>query len=367
MPGDLVERALRREAGLERLLAAVHVRRGLPDHLDVAEREVEVARAEVEVVEPERLLEDRRVLLLRQRQHRLAVVEHVVAADLVGAVREPGRVRLARRGEQQPRAVGRAAGDDDDVARVRLALAAAVDDDPRDLAAVRARLEPHRLGVGQHRHVGALERRPDAQHLGVGLRVHQAREAVARGAPHAVAVRHVVLSEADAAGRVEGVQPGRREIVGELLDARLVADRGERVRRRRRRLGRVLAARAVDLVELLGERVVRLHLLVGDRPRGRDPVVVAELAEVLRAQAVQRGAVELRGAADEVVHLRLERLAVAVVPGVRGHVAVVDEHVVRLPVLRLARRASRRARAAARACRTGRGGGRACRRPRRCR
>ena len=105
--------------------------------------------------------------------------------------------------------------------------------------------------------------------------------------------------------------PGRLEVVGELLDARLVADRRERVRRARRRLGRVLAARAVHLVALLGERVVRLHLVVADRPAGRDAVVVGELAEVLLAQAVQRRAVELGGAADEVVHLRLERLAVA--------------------------------------------------------
>ena len=247
-------------------------------------------------------------------------------------------MRVARRGEQQPRAVRRAAGHDDEIAGERLALAVVVDDDAGDRRVPRgARLEPHRLGVRQQRDVGVLERRPDAEHLGVRLRVHEAREAVARGAAHAVAVRHVGLDQPDAARRVEGPEPGRLEVVGELLDARLVADRGERVRRRRGRLGRILAARAVDLVELLGERVVRLHLRVVDRPRGRDPVVVAQLAEVLLAQAVQRGAVELRGAADAVVHLRLERLAVLVVPGVRRHVAVVDEHVVGLPVLRLAR------------------------------
>ena len=45
---------------------------------------------------------------------------------------------------------------------------------------------------------------------------------------------------------------GRLEVVVELLDARLVADRRERVRRARRRLGRVLAAGAVHLVQLLG-------------------------------------------------------------------------------------------------------------------
>jgi hypothetical protein len=65
--------------------------------------------------------------------------------------------------------------------------------------------------------------------------------------------------------------------------------------------------------------------------------VVAQRAEVLRAQAVQRGAVELRRAADEVVHLRLERLVLAVEPLVVRHVAVVDEHVGGLPVLGLAR------------------------------
>ena len=131
---------------------------------------------------------------------------------------------------------------------------------------------------------------------------------------------------------------GGGEVVGELLDPRLVRDRREGIGSARRRLGRVLAARAVHLVELLGLRVVGLHLVVADRPGGRDAVVVAELAEVLLAQAVERRAVELRGAADEVVHLRLERLGrVRVVPGVRRDVAVVDEHVVHVPVLWLAR------------------------------
>ena len=33
-------------------------------------------------------------------------------------------------------------------------------------------------------------------------------------------------TQPDAARRVERLQPGRREVVGELLDARLVTDRG---------------------------------------------------------------------------------------------------------------------------------------------
>ena len=208
---------------------------------------------------------------------------------------------------------------------------------PVTVGPARVRLEPDHLGVRLQRHVRVGERGPHAQHLGVGLRVHEAREPVAGRAAHAVAVRRVLLEQADPARRVERVQPRGREVVGELLDPRLVADRRERVGRRGRRLGRVLPARAVDLVALLGERVVRLELVVGDRPRRRDPVVVGQLAEVLRAQPVERGAVELRRAADVVVDLGLERVVVLVVPGVRRHVAVLDEDVVRLPVRRLAR------------------------------
>ena len=103
------------------------------------------------------------------------------------------------------------------------------------------------------------------------------------------------------------------------------------VRRRRRRLGRVLAPGAVHLVELLGLGVVGLEHAVVDRPGRRDPAVVLELAEVALAQPVQRGAVELRGAADEVVDLRLEGVALGVEPAVGRHVAVVDEDRLRRP------------------------------------
>ena len=246
-------------------------------------------------------------------------------------------MRFARRREQQRRRIRRAAGDDHDIGRDRLALAVALDHDAGHGGAGRVGLEPQRPRAGAQRHVGVFQRGPDGQHLGVGLRVHQAREAVARRAAHARAVRHVGLVEHHAARRVERPQARRREVVRELLDARLVADGRERIGTAGRRLGRILAARPVDAVELLGLQVVGLDLVVGDRPRGRDAVVVIELAEVLLAQPVQRRAVELRRAADEVVDLRLERLAVLVVPGVLGDVAVVDEDVGGRPVLRLAR------------------------------
>ena len=131
MAGHVLERTLRRELGLERLLAAVHVGRRLADHLDVAERKFEVVAAEVEVVQPEGLLEDGRVLFLGERQHGLAVVERVVAPELVGAVGQAVRVLVVGRGEQQLGRVRRAARDHHDVGRVRLALALAFDLDLR--------------------------------------------------------------------------------------------------------------------------------------------------------------------------------------------------------------------------------------------
>ncbi len=194
----------------------------------------------------------------------------------------------------------------------------------------------HGRGAGEQRDVGVLQRRPHAEHLGVGLGVHEAGEAVAGRAAHAGAVGHVVLAQHHPARGVEGVQAGRGEVLGELCDARLVRDGGVGVGRARRRFGGVLAARPVHFVELLGLRVVGLHLLVGDRPCGGDAAVVAQLAEVLFAHPVQRRAVQLGGAPDVVVDLRLEGLAGGVIPGVGGDVAVLDEHVGGRPVLRLA-------------------------------
>ena len=128
------------------------------------------------------------------------------------------------------------------------------------------------------------------------------------------------------------MQAAGGEVIGELLDARLVRYGGVRIGAAGGRFGGVLGAGAVHFVELLGPGVVGLHRLVGDWPGGGDAAVVAQLAEVLFAHPVERGAVELGGAADVVVDLRLEGLAGAVIPGVRRDVAVVHEHVSGRPV-----------------------------------
>src|SRR5207237_9416560 len=71
------------------------------------------------------------------------------------------------------------------------------------------------------------------------------------------------------------------EAIEDRLDARLVADRGVEVWRARRRLGRIAPPEAVHLVELLRLGVVRLEVVLVDRPGGGDAAVMADLAEVL--------------------------------------------------------------------------------------
>ena len=92
----------------------------------------------------------------------------------------------------------------------------------------------------------------------------------------------------------------------------------------------------VHLVEPLGLGVPGLELVVADRPGRGEPVDVLDLAEVLGPQPVEGCAVHLRGAPDVVVDLGLEGRTVGVVPGVVGDVATGVEHLLRLPVLRLA-------------------------------
>ena len=61
-----------------------------------------------------------------------------------------------------------------------------------------------------------------------------------------------------------------------------------------------------------------------------------DLTEVLAAETEQRGPVELRIAANEVVRVRVERLAVLVAPDLLGVVAGVEVHRLGVPVLELA-------------------------------
>ena len=67
-----------------------------------------------------------------------------------------------------------------------------------------------------------------------------------------------------------------------------------------------LAALAVHVEQRLGLGVIRLELVVSDGPGRREAVDMADLPEVAFAQPEQRGAVDLRIAADVVVQPGME-------------------------------------------------------------
>ena len=96
----------------------------LPHHLDVPEGPLAATTGEVEVVDAERLLEHRVVGLLAQRDQCLAVVEHVVAADLVRPVGQPGGMGVVGRVQEDFGAVGGAGRHHHDVRLVHLGVPA---------------------------------------------------------------------------------------------------------------------------------------------------------------------------------------------------------------------------------------------------
>ena len=181
--------------------------------------------AEVEVVEPERLLEDRRVLLLGQRQHGLAVVEHVVAPDLVGAVGQA--VGVARRWPTPAAAWRCSPRRRTTTTMSAVNVSRAPSWSTTTPVTARARgvgLQPHASASVEQRDVGVLERRAHAEHLGVGLGVHEAREAVAVVAAHAGAEAACCPRRASrrTARGTDGARPrrGRRRAAGCAARAR---------------------------------------------------------------------------------------------------------------------------------------------------
>jgi hypothetical protein len=99
-----------------------------------------------------------------------------------------------------------------------------------------------------------------------------------------------------------------------MLNALFVTNCRILVRRAGPRLGWIFTTITVYLIKMLRSRVIRLELVVTDRPGGRDTTVMSNLTKVFLSQTKQSGAVELRVTTDEIVRVRMQLLAVAVAP-----------------------------------------------------
>src|SRR5690349_783661 len=121
-----------------------------------------------------------------------------------------------------------------------------------------------------------------------------------------------------------------------MLDARLVADCRVRIRRACSGIGRIFAAFAVYVIELLGLGVVRLHVIVRDRPRRRDAPVMTKLSEVFLAQPKKRRTVKLGIAADVVVGMRVKFFTLYVAPLFFSLILAFEIDSLRFPIVLLA-------------------------------
>src|SRR5205807_7592287 len=119
-------------------------------------------------------------------------------------------------------------------------------------------------------HIRMLERWLHADDLRVRLAVDETGEAVERAAAHAGARMTglaILFVQQDAERDGEGMAPEPPQPVGELLDAGFVTDRRVTVRGGRGRLRRIRPAPPMHVVQVFGLRVVRLEVLVAERPR----------------------------------------------------------------------------------------------------
>src|SRR5215813_9388185 len=121
-----------------------------------------------------------------------------------------------------------------------------------------------------------------------------------------------------------------------MLNALLVTDGRIPVGRAGPGLCWIFTSIAVHLVEMFRFCVIRLQLVVADRPRRRDATMVTNFAEVLFAQAKERRTVEFSIAADVIVRVRMQLLTVRVAPGFLGVVLSFKVDRARAPVVLLA-------------------------------
>jgi hypothetical protein len=147
----------------------------------------------------------------------------------------------------------------------------------------------------------------------------------------------VLFVEHDAERSVKRPEAGGCKVVAQLLDARLMTDRGVWIWAARGTIGGVLAALTVHMIVLLGQRVIRFQVVVRKGPRRGNSARMLHRAEVLAPEPEQRGALELGVAADAVVGVGVQLLAIAVVPDFFGLVLALDIYGPRAPVVLFAR------------------------------
>ncbi|ACP27040.1 needs to be deleted [Sinorhizobium fredii NGR234] len=292
------------------------------EKLDIAERRPALAVGEIEIVEAEGLLIDGVVAVPgAERDHRARIVIHEIAADLVGAVGETGRVALVGRAQEQHGRLHGAGREDDELRRDAMLDPVLDIMHGGDRLAIRGCRQPGDARAGLQPHIRIFECSGQRGRF----RIHLAVETVRMCIPGRLALGEPAV-DIDAERQRIGVHTDRCQALANLGDRRLIRHRPVRIVVRMRWFGRVLAQPPTHLIEFLRLGVPRLELLVGKRPGGRDAFEVAHLLEVLAAVAGEHRAVEFRVAADIVVVAGVEAGAARLVPGLlRPEMAALED------------------------------------------
>src|SRR6266436_3099335 len=106
----------------------------------------------------------------------------------------------------------------------------------------------------------------NADNFCIGLRSDQTGKAVAGIAANTAALVRVLLVEHDPDRYMEGLQARTCEVVGQLLNAWLMGDSGPGIGGAGRRFCRIFSSVSVNLIQILGLGVVRLEIVIADRP-----------------------------------------------------------------------------------------------------
>src|ERR1043166_8555919 len=122
-----------------------------------------------------------------------------------------------------------------------------------------------------------------------------------------------------------------------MLNTLLVAYGWIGVRRAGPGLRWIFTAIAVYLIERLGFCVIRLQLVVADRPGRRDSAVMSNLTKVFLSQTKESSAVELRVTTNEIIGVRMEFRAFAIAPRLFRVVFAFEIYGPRAPVVLLTR------------------------------
>ena len=161
-----------------------------------------------------------------ERHRGLAVVEHVVAADLIGAIGQTTGMAIIGRHQEQSGAVGRPTTHHHDITAIGELFTIAFHLDGRDRGSLGVGHQALHLSAGQERdRATGLEGRPNATDLGIPFGMDHAGEAIAVVAAPATAVVHIRFVQHHATGGMKRIQSSRAEIIGELLNPRFVGDR----------------------------------------------------------------------------------------------------------------------------------------------